>query len=140
DLGGCVIEIDGHPAILGREPGYGQDPCGISPAKRRIRTSCLPVWPTKLGRVFTVFTIVLYATTGILTLWSIIETIRNRPAGKALLGGAALLLLLLIVQLIISIASFGATPAGDPQIRFCHIIYACWTLALAWSLYIARLL
>ena len=126
-----MIEIDGHPAILGREPGYGQDPCGISPAERHLRTSCPPAWPTKLTRVFTVFIIVLYAATGILTLWSIVETIRNRPAGKALLGGAALLLLLLIVQLIVSIATFGSTHDVDPLLYFGYIITAIMVMALA---------
>lgn len=126
-----MIEIDGHPAILGRESGYGQDPCGISPAQGHIRTSCRDWMPTKLGRVFTVFTYVLYAVTGILALWSIIETIRNRPAGKALLGGAAILLLLLIVQLIISIATFGSTHDVDPLLYFGYIITAIMVMALA---------
>lgn len=81
--------------------------------------------------MFTVFTIALYAVTGVLTLWSIIETIRNRPAGKALLAGAAVLLALLIVQLIISIATFGAAPDVDPLLYFGYVITAILVIALA---------
>jgi flagellar biosynthesis protein FliQ len=87
--------------------------------------------PTKLSQVFTVFTIVLYAVTGVLTLWSIIETIRNRPAGKALLACTAVLLLLLIVQLIISIATFGSTHDVDPLLYFGYVITAILVIALA---------
>src|SRR5699024_10514692 len=83
------------------------------------------------GRVFTVFTIVLYAVTGVLTLWSIVETIRNRPAGKALLAAAALLLLLLIVQLVVSIAPFGSAQDVDALLYCCYVITATLVIALA---------
>lgn len=85
----------------------------------------------KLGRVFTVFTIVLYAVAAVLAVWSIIETIRNRPAGPVLLGAAALLLLLLIVQLIVSIATFGSTQGVDPLLFFGYVITAILVAALA---------
>ena len=87
--------------------------------------------PTKLGRVFTVFTIVLYAVSAVLAVWSIIETIRNRPAGPLLLGATALLLLLLIVQLVLSIATFGSTHGVDPLLYFGYVITAILVIALA---------
>lgn len=85
----------------------------------------------KLGRVFTVFTIVLYAVAAVLAIWSIIETIRNRPAGPVLLGAAALLLLLLIAQLVISIITFGSTHGADPLLYFGYVITAILVAALA---------
>lgn len=87
--------------------------------------------PTKLGRVFTVFTIVLCAVSAVLVVWSLIETIRNRPAGPLLLGVSALLLLLLIVQLVISIATFGSTHDVDPLLYFGYVITAILVIALA---------
>lgn len=87
--------------------------------------------PTKLGRVFTVFTIVLYAVSAVLAIWSIIETIRNRPAGKLLLGATALLLLLLVVQLVLSIATFGSTHGIDPLLYFGYVITAILVIGLA---------
>ena len=87
--------------------------------------------PTKLGRVFTVFTIVLYAVSAVLVIWSVVETIRNRPAGPLLLGVSALLLLLLIVQLVISIATFGSTHDVDPLLYFGYVITAVLVIALA---------
>lgn len=81
--------------------------------------------------MFTVFTIVLYAVAAVLAVWSIIETIRNRPAGPVLLGAAALLLLLLIVQLIVSIATFGSTHGVDPLLFFGYVITAILVAALA---------
>ncbi|RBP68010.1 hypothetical protein DFO66_101234 [Brevibacterium sanguinis] len=86
---------------------------------------------TTLIRVFTVFTIVLYAVTAVLTVWSIVDTIRNRPAGKMLLGASALLLLLLIVQLILSIVSFSSTHDVDPLLYFGYVITAILVMALA---------
>ena len=87
--------------------------------------------PTKLGRVFTVFTIVLCAVSAVLVVWSLVETIRNRPAGPLLLGVSALLLLLLIVQLILSIATFGSTHDVDPLLYFGYVITAILVIALA---------
>lgn len=121
----------GTLSILGAERGHGQDPCGISPGLGPSGGTGSAGRRTKLCRVFTVFTIVLYAVTGILTVWSIVETIRNRPAGKALLAGAAFLLVLLIVQLILSIATFGSTHDVDPLLYFGYIITAILVMALA---------
>jgi flagellar biosynthesis protein FliQ len=121
----------GTLAILGGVSDFGQVPCGISPAAVTGSTAVRPPAEIKLGRVFTVFTIVLYAVTGILTLWSIVETIRNRPAGKALLAAAALLLLLLIVQLVVSIATFGSAHDVDPLLYFGYVITAILVIALA---------
>ncbi|TSI15962.1 hypothetical protein [Brevibacterium aurantiacum] len=81
--------------------------------------------------MFTVFTIVLYAVSAVLAIWSIIETIRNRPAGKLLLGATAVLLLLLIVQLVLSIATFGSTQGIDPLLYFGYVITAILVMALA---------
>ncbi|WP_309132367.1 hypothetical protein [Brevibacterium sp.] len=81
--------------------------------------------------MFTVFTIVLYAVTAVLTVWSIVDTIRNRPAGKMLLGVAALLLLLLIVQLVVSIVAFSSTHDVDPLLFFGYVITAILVMALA---------
>jgi uncharacterized membrane protein YuzA (DUF378 family) len=126
-----VVKVDRHPTILGAETDFGQDPCGISPADPvPVRTGTQD-FATKLVAVFTVFTIVLYAVTGILTLWSIIETIRNKPADKGLLGAAALLLLLFIVQLILSIATFGSTHDVDPLLFFGYVITAILVVGLA---------
>lgn len=81
--------------------------------------------------MFTVFTIVLYAVSAVLAIWSIVETIRNRPAGKLLLGATALLLLLLIAQLVLSIATFGSTHDIDPLLYFGYVITAILVIALA---------
>lgn len=81
--------------------------------------------------MFTVFTIVLYAVSAVLAIWSIIETIRNRPAGKLLLSATTLLLLLLIVQLVLSIATFGSTQGIDPLLYFGYVITAILVMALA---------
>ncbi|MCI4012538.1 hypothetical protein [Brevibacterium sp. ZH18] len=81
--------------------------------------------------MFTVYTIMLCAVTVVLTVWSIVETIRNRPAGKALLGASALLLLLLIVQLVLSIVTFSSTHDVDPLLYFGYVITAILVVALA---------
>ncbi|MDN6604315.1 hypothetical protein [Brevibacterium sp.] len=81
--------------------------------------------------MFTVFTIVLYAVSAVLAIWSIVETLRNRPAGTLLLGASALLLLLLIVQLVLSIATFGSTHDVDPLLYFGYVITAILVIALA---------
>ena len=81
--------------------------------------------------MFTVLTLVLYAVAAVLTVWSIVETIRNRPAGKLLLGVAALLLLLLIVELVVSIVTFGGTHGVDPLLYFGYVITAILVMALA---------
>ncbi len=106
-------------------------PCPISPgsaARSGLRRGALR---TKLVRVFTVFTLVLYAVAAVLTVWAIVETIRNRPAGPLLLGCSALLLLLLIVELVISIATFGGTDGVDPLLYFGYVITAILVIALA---------
>lgn len=81
--------------------------------------------------MFTVLTLVLYAVAAVLTVWSIVETIRNRPAGKLLLGVAALPLLLLIVELVVSIVTFGGTHDVDPLLYFGYVITAILVMALA---------
>lgn len=81
--------------------------------------------------MFTVFTIVLYSVTAVLAVWSIVETIRNRPAGRILLGIAAVLLVLLIVQLILGIAAFGSTHEVDPLLYFGYVVTAIVVMALA---------
>ncbi|GAA3834778.1 hypothetical protein KACC15558_13330 [Brevibacterium ammoniilyticum] len=86
---------------------------------------------TRLERVFTVLTFVLYGVAAVLAVWSIVETIRNRPAGKLLLGVAALLLLLLIVQLVVSIVAFGGAGDVDPLLFFGYVITAILVMALA---------
>ncbi|MDN5635411.1 MAG: hypothetical protein L0G36_07175 [Brevibacterium sp.] len=81
--------------------------------------------------MFTVFTIVLYAVSAVLVIWSIVEAIRNRPANTMLLGATALLLLLLIVQLVLSIATFGSRDGIDPLLYFGYVITAILVIGLA---------
>lgn len=81
--------------------------------------------------MFTVFTVVLYAVSAVLSVWSIIETIRNRPAGRLLLGVTALLLLLLIAQLIVSIVVFGSAENVDPLLFFGYVLTAILVVGLA---------
>ncbi|GAA1851841.1 hypothetical protein [Brevibacterium marinum] len=81
--------------------------------------------------MFTVFTIVLCAVAAVLAVWSIVEAIRNKPAGPLLLGATALLLVLLIVQLILSIATFGSAHDVDPLLYFGYVVTAILVIALA---------
>ncbi len=121
----------GTDPILGREGKCGQVQCPISPRIAPGSGSGAAGAVIRLERVFTVFTIVLYAVTAVLTVWSIVDTIRNRPAGKMLLGVAALLLLLLIVQLVVSIVAFSSTHDVDPLLFFGYVITAILVMALA---------
>lgn len=86
---------------------------------------------TTLVQVFTPFTIALYAVAAVLTIWSIVETIRNKEAGKPLLAATAIMLLMLIVQLIVGIVAFSSTQNVDPLLYFGYVITAILVIALA---------
>ncbi|MYM20210.1 hypothetical protein GSY69_09580 [Brevibacterium sp. 5221] len=81
--------------------------------------------------MFPVLTLLEYAAAVILTLWGALGAIRNRPAGRGLLGFAAFVLLLLLVQLVVGIAAFGGHSGTDPLLFFGYVATAIVLMPLA---------
>ncbi len=81
--------------------------------------------------VLTVLTYTLFAASAGLCLWALVQTIRNRPAGILMLGGASVLLLLLLVQLVVSIVMWGQSGDTDGVLFFGYLFTAIVLLPLA---------
>lgn len=81
--------------------------------------------------VLTVLTYILFAASAVLCLWALVQTIRNKPAGILMLGGASVLLLLLLVQLVVSIVLWGQSGDTDGLLFFGYLFTAIVLLPLA---------
>ncbi|GAA4284850.1 hypothetical protein GCM10022261_23810 [Brevibacterium daeguense] len=81
--------------------------------------------------MFTALTIVFYVYCAVLTIWALVLTFRNTPAGKGVLGATAGLLVLLLVQLVVSIVMWGQSRDTDPLLFFGYLFTALVLVPLA---------
>ena len=81
--------------------------------------------------VLTVLTYTLFIASGVLCLWALVQTIRNRPATIAMLAGAGVVLLLLLVQLVVSIVMWGQSGDTDGVLFFGYLLTAIVLVPLA---------
>lgn len=83
-------------------------------------------------RVIPFLTVVLFAASGLLFLWGLVQALRNRPAGKPILIYTGVLEALLLIQLIVGAVLFPTHPGTDGVLFFGYLLTAIVMLPLAW--------